>query len=102
VGALYEKDGLVEMTASAWTHTIPFGAYDNCNSVETCDEKDELRIGDLVRLNNFGSVEIDWEKRELTIALRKAFGTAEYSYHKKSDQKTDAGEVLQSRSYLIL
>lgn len=102
VGGIYETEhGLAEMTASSWTHTIPFGAYDDCDSVQTCDEADVLRLNDLVRSNNFGSVDIDWDTRALTIALRMADGTAGYTYHETGDQKTDAGSILQMHSFVI-
>jgi alkaline phosphatase D len=102
VGGIYEtQGGVIEMTASSWTHTIPFGAYDDCNSVQSCDEYDIMRLDDLVRSNNFGSVDIDWENRALTLSLRMADGTAAYRYHETGDQKTDAGSVIQKHSYII-
>lgn len=103
VGGIYETEGLVELTASSWTHTIPLGAFNDCDSAFSCDEHDVIRVDDLVRVNNFGSVQIDWETRELNLSLRMADGTAAYHYRypKKDDQITDAGSVLQSFSYAI-
>lgn len=104
VGGFYgTQDGLIhEVTASSWTHTIPFGAFgSNCSSAETCDEVDPRRIGDLVRMNHFGSVDIDWEKRTVTMSLRRAessYGVPyvlDYPVHLK---KSDAGEVVQEHT----
>jgi hypothetical protein len=47
VGGFYEtEDGLIkEVTASAWTHSIPLDIMDGCDSAETYDEPDPRRIG---------------------------------------------------------
>ena len=101
MGAMYEKEGLVELTASSWTHTIPLGTFQDCDTPLTCDETDPHRMGDMVRVNNFGSLEIDWEAKEIRIALRRAQATAAYRYHETGDQHTDAGMVVQSHTFYI-
>lgn len=66
-----------------------------------CDEVDPMRDGDFVRDNHFGSVEIDWEMRTATVALRRAqssYGTP--YFHISSPiklKKSDAGEIIQER-----
>lgn len=89
------------MTASSWTHTIPYGAFDTCSSAVECDEIDPRRDGDFVRDNHFGSVEIDWEKRSAVIALRRAQSSYGVPYFHVSDplhlKKSDAGGVIQDR-----
>jgi alkaline phosphatase D len=100
VGAFLESDdgSLREVTASSWTHTIPFGAYgSNCSSSEECDEVDSRRVGHFVRVNHFGSLEIDWEKREYMVALRKAETSYGTMYHHNWD--SDAGMVIRSVNY---
>jgi alkaline phosphatase D len=99
MGGFYETNELVEMTASSWTHTIPYGAFDECRNAQECDEQDSVRLGDLVRVNNFGSVEIDWEKRTMVLSLRQTDATQMYRY--KNPSGTDAGQVLQSHTYPI-
>lgn len=102
VGAFLESadGGTVEVTASSWTHSIPLGAYgSNCSTPKECDEPDPRRIGDLVRVNHFGTLEIDWNTREYVVALRRAETTYGTMYHHKWD--SDAGFVIQSRNYTI-
>ncbi|GKY97270.1 hypothetical protein MPSEU_000685400 [Mayamaea pseudoterrestris] len=95
-----ENGGLTEVTASSWTHAIPFGAYgSNCSTSEECDEADPRRIGNLVRDNHFGSLEIDWESREYMVALRKAETSYGTMYRHK--WSSDAGFVIQSHNYTI-
>jgi alkaline phosphatase D len=103
VGGLYQyQDWLWEMTASAWTHTIPLGAYNNCTDASTCDEVDPSRVGDLVRDNHFGSVQVDWTKRTVTMALRRAAMSDNYLYHDNHGiDSTDAGDILLERTFFI-
>jgi alkaline phosphatase D len=102
VGAFLESEdgGTPEVTASSWTHTIPFGAYgSNCTTSDECDEPDPRRIGSLIRENHFGTLEIDWNTREYVVALRRAETTYGTMYHHKWD--SDAGQVIRSRNYTI-
>jgi alkaline phosphatase D len=102
VGGFYETaDGKIkEVTASAWTHSVPLSIMEGCDSAETCDEPDPRRIGPLVRENHFGSIEIDWEHRNFTLALRRAESTYGIAYSEEYHHKSsDAGEILESRSY---
>jgi hypothetical protein len=102
MGGFYENEGLVEVTASSWTHSIPFGTFDDCKNAVECDEKDPIRAGDMVRVNNFASIEMDWDARNLTLSLRQTDATQMYRYkHPKDGPLTDAGEVLQTRTYSI-
>ena len=102
VGGIYRvelSDGneLVEVTGSSWTHSIPFGAYgSNCTTAEDCDEVDDVRLFDLVRFNNFGSIEIDWKNRTALLAVRKARSTDGCCY--SGEKFSDAGEIIQSLS----
>jgi alkaline phosphatase D len=102
VGGFYEtSDGRIkEVTASAWTHSVPLSIMVGCDSAETCDEPDPRRIGPFVRENHFGSIDIDWEHRNFTLALRRAESTYGIAYDESHQHKTsDAGEVLESRTY---
>ena len=99
MGGFYEIEGVVEITASSWTHTIPFGTFNDCKNAKECDERDDRRLDDLVRVNNFGSVEIDWETRNLTLSLRRTDATQMYRY--KHHSGTDAGQAVQTQSYRI-
>ena len=101
MGAMYEKDGLVEVTASSWTHSVPLGTFADCNTPSECDEPDGFRMGDMVRTNNFGSLDIDWEAKQIRVSLRNAEGTAWYRYHETGDQKTDAGSIVQTHTFYI-
>ena len=101
VGGFYRDGSLLEVTASSWTHTVPFGAFDNCSSAEECDEEDPRRDGNFVRVNHFGSIQIDWENQNITISLRRSESSfaAPYRYdgyyrHKRGD----AGNVVMQRS----
>ena len=103
MGGFYEFENLKEITASSWTHTVPFGAYDDCNSVETCDEWDTRRVGNLVRVNHFGMCDIDWRNRSMTVSLVQTDTTPNYMYFVERDhlKGSDAGQLLQSHSYSI-
>lgn len=103
VGGFYEHGNVKEVTASSWTHTIPFGAYDNCTNAQECDEEDPRRIGDFVRVNHFGMAEIDWEQRNVMLSLRRTEASPYYQYFLNTDhhKTTNAGEILQSQMYTI-
>jgi hypothetical protein len=59
-----------EFTASSFTHTVPFGAFDNCPSAQECDEADPRWLtGDFGRQTNFGMIDVDWDRR--TVSLRR-------------------------------
>lgn len=100
VGGIYkvdsENDGsreFIEITASSWTHTLPLGAYgSNCTTAEECDEVDANRLYPLVRENNFGSIEIDWNRRKATFAIRRTNTSPGYMHPAKL---SDAGEIIQ-------
>ena len=105
VGGFYYEDGsslFREITASSWTHTLPFGAYSDCSSAEECDEKDPRRDGDMVRVNHFGTIDIDWEHQNVSVALRRAESSYASSYfypgcsHCKGG---DADNVIVERSW---
>lgn len=102
-GGLYEESnhGLVEVTASSFTHTIPLGTYQNCSTSEGCDEVDECRVGDFVRENHFGSIEIDWQAEMVTVALQRVESSYGSMYKKKhkNGKYSDAGEILLSKEY---
>jgi len=102
VGGFYETEsGIREVTASSWTHTIPFGAYgSNCSTSVECDEMDPRRIGPFVRVNHFGSLEIDWTARTFQVALRRTETTYGAAYFHQFD--TDAGQVLLSMNYSFI
>lgn len=100
VGGIYSKQVngtlLLEMTASSWTHSIPLGAFDStCSSPEECDEIDERRIYDLVRVNHFGSIDIDWQKSRIDLVLRQVAATPGVF-------DDDSGTALQNYSFAIL
>eukprot|EP00941_MAST-03F_sp_MAST-3F-sp1_P004496 g4496.t1 len=78
-----------EVTSSALTHSLgstgcpaftdaikadPFATGVSADA--NCDEEDELRIGSLVRVNNFGLIDIDWNKKEVRLELRRASDAA--------------------------
>eukprot|EP00542_Grammatophora_oceanica_P004120 CAMPEP_0194065942 /NCGR_PEP_ID=MMETSP0009_2-20130614/85750_1 /TAXON_ID=210454 /ORGANISM="Grammatophora oceanica, Strain CCMP 410" /LENGTH=446 /DNA_ID=CAMNT_0038718843 /DNA_START=69 /DNA_END=1406 /DNA_ORIENTATION=- len=80
VGGFYEKEGLVEMTTSSLSHTMPLGAYDCGSTAAECDEVDDYRLDQFVRVNNFGTVEIDWRQKQVTLSLRQVDATTESFY----------------------
>lgn len=105
VGGFYEVQGtqLKEVTASSWTHSVPLEA-ENCTVINAtlCDEEDSRRIGSLVRENQYGTIQIDWENRQYTLALRRADSSYGVTYLKaehRPGKTSDAGEVLESRTY---
>eukprot|EP00565_Helicotheca_tamesis_P004456 CAMPEP_0185727248 /NCGR_PEP_ID=MMETSP1171-20130828/2989_1 /TAXON_ID=374046 /ORGANISM="Helicotheca tamensis, Strain CCMP826" /LENGTH=142 /DNA_ID=CAMNT_0028395775 /DNA_START=47 /DNA_END=475 /DNA_ORIENTATION=+ len=100
VGGFYEheREELYEVTASSWTHTMPLGAFGDCSKAKDCDEEDPRRMDDFVRVNNFGMVEINWEKRELILSLRRVESTLAAHYEKDGDK---AGDELQIMAFSI-
>ena len=111
VGAFSESNGLVEITSSSFTHTIPLGAYNsNCTTPAECDEPgDDSRIGDFIRENHFGALEIDWVAREVSVSLRRAASSPGSAYDDvgtdcpTSNKKCgDAGSVLVERRYALV
>lgn len=104
-GGFYESDALVEVTASSFTHTIPLGTYDNCTTAADCDEADSAIVGDAVRVNHFGWIDIDWQAATVTVAFRRTESTYGSTYTEKfaklGGKFSDAGEVLVSRQYSL-
>jgi alkaline phosphatase D len=45
---------------------------DDPDTGRACDEPDALRLGGLVRVNNLGLVEVDWEARTVALSLVRA------------------------------
>ena len=102
VGGFYETEtgDLSEVTASSFTHTIPYGSFgSNCTNAMECDEVDPRRIGDWVRVNHFGTIDINWKQRTYTVSLRRAETSYGYEYHSHSHIKTDSGQIEQSHNY---
>jgi alkaline phosphatase D len=98
----------VEITASSLTHSIPFGAYDTCTNSEECDEAvGTTRVsGPLVRDNHYGTISIDYDTSQITIALRRAESSVGSTYrHTAGDPNPtiplhgDAGDVLIQKMY---
>jgi alkaline phosphatase D len=93
---------VLEVTASSWTHTIPLGAFgSNCSSSQSCDEPDSSRVGDLVRENHFGGIEIDWESRTFTVALRRTGLSPDQEAYERN-VPSDAGGIVASFRNLSL
>lgn len=65
VAGFYQKNGLFEVTSSSLTHSVP-------NDGRLDHEVDPTRIGDLVHINNFGLLEIDWEENQVEVSIRRA------------------------------
>ena len=109
VGGFYEFDGLIEVTSSSMTHAIPLQS-EFCNGTvpADCDEVDAARVGDFVRQNHYGMVDIDWDQQMVRLSLRRtesSYGapySAEvqelYSAHQHG-KFSDAGQILASREY---
>ena len=101
--SIISRESLVEVTSSSFTHTIPYGAFSNCTDPATCDEADPNRISDLVRENNFATIDLDWDNGNLTLALRRAETPPGFLYHGSNHETIlSAGQILQSRSYQFL
>jgi alkaline phosphatase D len=61
---------LHEVTASSLTHSSPFTSDVNEPARREQGEGGVAeRTGDLMHLNNFGTIEIDWEERRVTVGL---------------------------------
>jgi len=104
VGGFYESNGLVEVTASSFTHTLPFGAFCNGTTAAECDEVDPTRVGDFIRQNHFGTAEIDWVNETVILELRRTestYGSTYFQTFDKPGKFSDAGSVLASRVYSI-
>jgi len=73
VGGFYkhETEDLYEVTASSWTHTIPYGKFDDCSNAQECDEIDPRRMDDFVRVNHFGVIHLDWDNREMFVGFKR-------------------------------
>ena len=97
---------LLDVTASSWTHTVPLAALCELNqnsnvtscgphncSAAACDEPGPNRIGSLVRDNHFGTIDVDWPARAVTVALRRA-QTSE-----GATGASDAGTLLREMSF---
>jgi alkaline phosphatase D len=99
-----------EVTASAWTHSVPLASskqhsslHPNCDgkTAALCDEQDPSRLGSLIRENHFGTLHVNWDLQQVTIALRRTettYGIA-YSRNHTGGKTGDAGQVLMSRTY---
>jgi alkaline phosphatase D len=75
IGAFYRHQvpgryPLFEMTSSGMTHAWADAAEAGPN-----------RLGDLVRSNHFGSIEIDWETRRVWLALKDEAGATRQAHH---------------------
>lgn len=98
-GGLYERH-FVEVTASSFTHSVPLGTFSDCSTALECDEVDSDRVGNAVRDNHFGSLEIDWDKQLVRVALRRA-EQSKY-FHYQSSQAGGNGESVISKTYSFL
>lgn len=75
VGAFYRHAAagrypLFEMTSSGMTHAWAQAAEAGPN-----------RLGELVRVNHFGSIDIDWQSRSLRLALKDEAGAVRHALH---------------------
>jgi alkaline phosphatase D len=101
-GAFYESRGLVEVTASSFTHTIPIGKFCDFETAAGCDEEDAARVGDTVRENHFGSIEIDWQAEVVTLSLQRvesSYGSVYTRTRHGHGKFSDAGDVMMSKQY---
>ena len=97
VGGFYETDSLREITSSSFTHSLPLSL---CSNPELCEEDDPRRVGSFVRENHWGAMNIDWEKGQLTISLRRSDASYGAVYSTRDDDGIgDAGNVLRSHTY---
>lgn len=95
VGSFSESRGFVEVTASSLTHSIPLGTFTDCSSPLTCDEDDPARVGDMIRENHFGALEIDWKRQQIEIQFRRS----DTAYGARYTESGRAGEILATRTY---
>ena len=108
VGGFYESNGLLEVTSSSMTHTIPLQS-EFCNGTipADCDEVDESRVGDSVRQNHYGILDINWDQQKVRLSLRRtesSYGssyspTVQELYRAHHGKFSDAGQILVSREY---
>lgn len=109
VGGFYSFENWNEITASSWTHTVPYGSFgSNCTNAVECDEVDPRREGDLVRVNHFGSLDLNWQKRTIRMCLRRAQSSEGVPYRLSlfADvdddnyrlKKSDAGQIIQEKT----
>ena len=86
--ATYSPTVCQQVTSSSWTHTVAFqGPRCEYNIVagtgpKECDEPEGNRVGGLVRENNLGMVEVDWEARMMKLSLRRAWAAPDTRYTK--------------------
>ena len=71
-GAYRTLDGFHEFTASSFTHTTPCDRDPRAVECEDEDERGPYRLGPMVRVNHFGTVDVDWDRRVASVALRRA------------------------------
>ena len=71
-GAYRTLDGFHEFTASSFTHTTPCDRDPRAVECEDEDEPGPYRLGPMVRVNHFGTVDVDWDRRVASVALRRA------------------------------
>jgi alkaline phosphatase D len=85
---------LHEMTSSALTHTSA------CSSEfpALCEEPGANRLGELVRVNNIGVVDVDWPAREVRLRLVRAEQTQGRG---SSAGNADAGKSLPGQEVVI-
>ena len=63
VGGIYRTDSIIEITSSSLTHTMQY-----------VKEPDDLRIGGLVEVNNFGGIVFDWKSKMVIVNLMETDG----------------------------
>lgn len=104
VGGLYQEPlaGVVDATASSWTHTTPCDGDPLAVADDACDAGEPRhgsnRLFPLVRANHFGVVEVDWERRVATVGLRRAAAATGLGHAPKTaaNRHLFAGALLQS------
>ena len=63
VGGIYKTESIIEVTSSSLTHTMQY-----------VTEPDNLRIGSLVEVNNFGGIVFDWDSHMVIVNLMETDG----------------------------
>jgi len=88
MGGLYHHKelDLYEITSGSLSEEIT-ATKKGCVYLNDCDEKDDMRLDDFVRVANFATVDVDWEMRSVTLGLNRA--------EDSSRTGNDAGELLQ-------
>jgi hypothetical protein len=61
--AVYNAEGIVEVTSSSLTHSVPEGLLEH--------EIDETWVTEFVYENNFGMLDLDWEDGKIDISIRR-------------------------------